>query len=525
MAREDYTDSDHHEDVKTLHGMGYAQELSRSMSRFSNFAISFSIICILSGGINSFAQAIGSIGGAGAGIGWIFGCMVSGVFALAMAQIASAFPTAGGLYHWGSILGNRFTGWLTAWLNLLGLVTVLGAINIGTVSFLGGTFGTALGIADKTGAVSAGMTTVLVLVITVIQALFNALGIKITTKLTDLSGYLILGTAALLIVLCLALAPHLDVTRLWTFTNYSGDAGGGVFPESKSMSYLFLLCLLLPVYTITGYDASAHTSEETMKAAIHVPKGIISSVVWSSLVGWVMVSAIMLAIPNMADGAKQGWGVFFWTMDAIMPASVKLILYVLILIAQFLCGLATVTSASRMLFAFSRDGGMPGISKMLAKVSPTFRTPVAAIVAASLFEVIYVYAAQTVVIAGTSLYTIVVNSTLVFLFLSFSIPLTLGMLAYGGKKWPTPGPWAMSAGVYKLVSLLALLGMGLIFYIAVQPPNDYVFAITVGFLVIAIAIWVLFENRRFKGPPIGEEAIARRKAAIAAAEAAVGEAN
>ena len=111
------------------------------MSRFSNFAISFSIICILSGGINSFAQAISSVGGAGAGIGWIVGCIVSGMFALSMAQIASAFPTAGGLYHWASILGNRFTGWLTAWLNLLGLITVLGAINIGTAFFFQGTFG------------------------------------------------------------------------------------------------------------------------------------------------------------------------------------------------------------------------------------------------------------------------------------------------------------------------------------------------------------------------------------------------
>ncbi|RUY77934.1 amino acid permease, partial [Mesorhizobium sp. M7A.F.Ca.CA.001.10.2.1] len=132
MAGPDYTDVDKKEDLKVLHGMGYAQELSRSMSRFSNFAISFSIICILSGGINSFAQATSSIGGAGAGIGWIVGCCVSGFFALAMAQIASAFPTAGGLYHWSSILGNRFTGWLTAWLNLFGLITVLGAINIGT---------------------------------------------------------------------------------------------------------------------------------------------------------------------------------------------------------------------------------------------------------------------------------------------------------------------------------------------------------------------------------------------------------
>jgi amino acid transporter len=144
MAIDDYTDKERHEDIKVLHGMGYAQELSRSMSKFSNFAISFSIICILSGGINSFGQSIGSVGGAGAGVGWIVGCLISGMFALAMAQIASAFPTAGGLYHWASILGNRFWGWLTAWLNLLGLLTVLGAINIGTAFFFQATFGSRL---------------------------------------------------------------------------------------------------------------------------------------------------------------------------------------------------------------------------------------------------------------------------------------------------------------------------------------------------------------------------------------------
>ncbi|TIU37355.1 MAG: APC family permease, partial [Mesorhizobium sp.] len=133
--------------------------------------------------------------------------------------------------------------------------------------------------------------------------------------------------------------------RLWTFTNYSGDAGGGVFPQTDSMSYLFLLCLLLPVYTITGYDASAHTSEETLKAAHSVPRAIVSSVVWSSLIGWVMLCAIVLAIPDLAAGAKQGWNVFFATMDAILPVWLKELLYLGILIAQFLCGLATVTSA------------------------------------------------------------------------------------------------------------------------------------------------------------------------------------
>jgi amino acid transporter len=527
MASNDYNDQDRHEDIKVLHGMGYAQELSRSMSKFSNFAISFSIICILSGGINSFAQAISSVGGAGAGIGWIVGCVLSGMFALAMAQIASAFPTAGGLYHWASILGGRFWGWLTAWLNLLGLITVLGAINIGTAYFFQGTFGAMFGTTGADGAVtpwpSSDMEIVLfVAVITAIQALFNHLGIKITTFLTDVSGYIIFVTTAVLVLACLFYAPAIDISRLWTFTNYSGDAGGGVFPASDNMGYLFLLCLLLPVYTITGYDASAHTSEETKNAATSVPKGIVNAVIWSSLVGWVMICAITLAIPDLAVAASQGFGMFFATMDAILPAGLKTVLYLGILIAQFLCGLATVTSASRMLFAFSRDNGMPVGSKALATVSPKYRTPVNAIWTATVLCILYVVLAMSIKVAGTSIYVIVVNSTLVFLFLSFTVPLVAGLFAYGTAKWPNPGPWAMSGGTYKLVTVLSVVGMGVILFIAVAPPNDRVLWIVLGFLALAIVVWVLFEGRRFQGPPIGDE-VKRRAAAIAAAEKAVGQ--
>ena len=521
---DDYSDKDKHEDIKVLHGMGYAQELSRSMSKFSNFAISFSIICILSGGINSFAQAISSVGGAGAGIGWIVGCIISGMFALAMAQIASAFPTAGGLYHWASILGNRFTGWITAWMNLLGLITVLGAINIGTAFFFQATFGGLIGM----GTGAAHIVT-FVAVVTFVQALFNHLGIKITTFLTDISGYLIFATTAVLVLACLAAAvgAGLDLSRLWTFTNYSGEVGGNVFPQSENMGYLFLLCLLLPLYTITGYDASAHTSEETVKAAHSVPRSIVSSVIWSSLIGWVMICAITLAIPDLATFAKFGFTMFFEVMNAVLPAWLKTLIYLGIFVAQLICGLATVTSASRMLFAFSRDDGMPIGSKALATVSPKYRTPVAAIWTASILEVLYVLAVSFIPVAGGadfSLYFMVVNSTLIFLFLSFSIPLTLGMLAYGTAKWPNPGPWAMSSAVYKLVSFLSIIGMIVIIYVAIQPPNDKVLWIVLAAIALMLVVWFAVESRRFQGPPIGD-AIAKRAAIIAAAEKAVGQTN
>lgn len=513
----EYTEGDKKQDIHILHSMGYAQELERRMSSFSNFAISFSIICILSGGINSLGQATAGAGGAAIGIGWPLGCLISGIFALGLAQIGSAYPTAGGLYHWGSILGNRFTGWLSAWLNLLGLVTVLGAINVGTFYFFFGAFGPAFGIED-----TLTHRVVFVALITGLQAGINHFGIGLTAKLTDFSGYLIFATAILLTIACLIAAPGFDFARLFTFANYTGTEGAAlVWPNSVSGVMAFLLGLLLPIYTITGYDASAHTSEETVKAAESVPRGMVSAVVWSAVFGYIMLCAFVLMIPNMDDAAKQGWNVFFWAMDAQMNPTVKSILYFLIFISQLLCGLATVTSLSRMIFAFSRDKGLPA-SSVLAKVSPKYRSPVAAIWTGSILAVLFVWFTSAITIAGTPAYSIVVSCTVIFLFLSFALPIALGLFTIGTAKWPNMGPWNMGIPVYRLVAVLAIILMIVIFFIGIQPPNDWALEITVGFLVLTGIVWFAFENRRFMGPPIGD-AIAKRQAEIAAAEAAVGE--
>ena len=516
MATPGYSEKDKSEDVQVLHSMGYAQELERRMSQFSNFAVSFSIICILSGGINSLAQATSGAGGAVIGIGWPLGCFVSLVFAVAMAQISSAYPTAGGLYHWGSILGSRFTGWLTAWFNLLGLVTVLGAINVGAYYFFMGAFGTSyLGLEDTTTT-----RIIFLAIITGLQALVNHMGIGLTAKLTDFSGYLIFATAIALAVVCLAAADVYEISRLFTFSNYSGEAGGNVWPTNSSM-WVFLLGLLLPIYTITGYDASAHTSEETLKAAHSVPRAMISSVLWSALFGYIMLCSFVLMLPSMDAAAAQGWNVFFWAMTEQVNPVVKDILCFAIFFAQWLGGLATVTSVSRMIFAFSRDGGLPG-SKALAKVSPTHRTPVAAIWTGSFLSVLFVWGSSLFSIGETPVYTIVVSCTVIFLFFSFTIPIALGLVGWGTSKWDKMGPFNLGEGVFKLFAVLSIIAMILIFVVGIQPPNDWALYITVGFLVVAGIVWFGFEARRFQGPPIGEQ-VAKRAAKIAAAERVVGE--
>jgi amino acid transporter len=173
-----------------------------------------------------------------------------------------------------------------------------------------------------------------------------------------------------------------------------------------------------------------------------------------------------------------------------------------------------------MIFAFARDDGLVG-SSFLKKVSPVHRTPNAAIWTASILAVLFVWGASLVTIAGASAYTIVVSCTVIFLFFSFAIPIALGLLAYG-KTWTRMGPWDLGEPLFKLVAVLSILSAILIFFIGVQPPNGWALWITVGFLILTGVIWVVYEQRRFQGPPIGDM-IAKRQAAIAAAEKAVGE--
>ena len=457
--------------------------------------------------------------------------MISGVFALGMGQIASSYPTAGGLYHWSSILGNRFTGWLTAWLNLLGLITVLGAINVGTWGFFSGAIAPWFPWINVDTTVAEGFRNQMVFlaIITAIQALINHYGIRLTAKLTDFSGYLIFAATIVLTVSCFVFAEHWDFSRLWTFSNFSGDPtlngagelkGDPIWPSHVSGSWCS--CSACCCRSTPSPDTTPRPTlrKRRTRRPISAPRGMVSSVWWSSVFGYVMLIGFLVLIPDMKDAAKQGWNVFFWALDARFPVWLKNGLYVAIFLSQFLCGLATVTSASRMLFAFGRDDGIPG-ARFLKRVSPAHRTPDAAIWAVSILSFLFVWGASLVTIAGASAYSIVVSCTVIFLFFSFAIPIALGLVAHG-RTWTRMGPWNLGEPLFKTVAVLSILSAILIFFIGVQPPNDWALWITVGFLVLAGVIWLAFERRRFNGPPIGDM-IAKRQAEILAAEKAVGE--
>src|SRR5258708_7133986 len=329
------------------------------MGAFSNFAISLSIICILAGGVTSFHQGLSSVGGAAFGLGWPLVCLFSLAVAATMGQVASSFPTAGGLYHWASILGGKGWGWATAWLNLLAIVAALAAI------------------------------------------------------------------------------------------------------------------------TTTGFDASANTAEETVGAAVRVPRGIIQAVAVSGVAGWVMLCAVVAAIPDLDRAAALGPGAFTWTVGAVLPRPLAYFILAGIAVAQYLCGLAAVTSASRIAYAFARDGGLPA-SKALGRVSDRYRAPTMAIWTVAL--------AAALATVYTPIYETMAAVAAILLYISYVLPTALGLVAYG-HRWTTMGPWDLGAW-YRPLAAISVVGCQALIAIGMHPPNEKSIRIIGGGLPPDAVIWL-----------------------------------
>jgi amino acid transporter len=460
------------------------------MSAFTSFAISMSIICILSGGITSFHVGFCSVGGAAIGLGWPLCCLFSLIVALTMGQLASAFPRAGGPYQWAAILGGRGWGWVTACFGLAGLVTVLAAVNVGTCQFA---LNAIAQLFDwQRQDVVAFMPALAVILMTASQALFNHWGIRLTGRLIDLSGYLIMVVAAVLtaamVLFGVILGPGLDLDRLVTFTNYSGPAGGDVVPATADMAWLFALGLLLPAYTITGFDGPAQTAEETVDPSRNVPRGIVRGVVLSAMAGWIMLTTIVLAIPNMDEAARQGDQSFFWIIQRVIPQPLRTTLYVGLIAAMYLCGLACLTSVSRLTYAFARDGGLP-FSKVLRRIG-THRSPSVAI---------WTSAAITALFAVEVSYETNAAVCAAFLYIAYVLPTALGLWAHK-RAWTRMGPWHLGRW-YRPLGVVSVLACMTLLVICVQPPNERAVGI-IGVMIAGLfVLWFGYMRRHFPGPP------------------------
>ncbi len=467
LSREDQIKKDSQE----LGRWGYAQQLFRDMGGFSNFAISFSIISIITGAATLYGHGIIYGGPMVYGWGWPIVTFFTLLVVSSMAEIASAFPTAGAMYHWSSVLGGPGWGWFTAWFNFIGQIAVLAGVD----------YGIALFVVPLLGLPETQTNFLIVYALTLLShGIFNHYGIRVVAWLNDFSVvYHVLGTVVLVGALLL-LAPLKPISFVFK-THWSAS--------SYPFWWAFLIGLLQPQWTLTGYDASAHITEETLDPKRNAPWGMFLAVLISGIIGFIMNLVTTLAIQDLPATAAASNPYLYIFNTALGGLSGTLILW-MVSGAMWFCGLSALTSSARMLFAFSRDKGMPGW-RALSRISPAHKTP------ATATWVLVIFAFVTAVYSKT--YSAIVSIGVIGLYVSYILPVILGLRARLRGKWKTFGPWNLGRWGMA-VNAIAILWVGLISVLFVVPPNQiagYTFA---GLLALLIIYYFAWARKNFKGP-------------------------
>lgn len=355
------------EDEKRLAELGYKQELNRNWSGFSNFAISFSIISILAGCFTTFGQAWNNGGPIAISIGWPLISAFILVIGFCMSELVSAYPTSGGIYWWASKLGGAKAGYYTGWLNLIGLLAVIASVAYGCATFFDLAF---MSLSESWAAgYSLQRVFIMFIIVLVLISVLNIFSGHLMAVLNNISVWWhVFGAAVVVLILVILPEQHMSVQDM--FTMRVNNTGGLDMGSTEGLGFWFVvlpLGFLLTQYTITGFDASAHLSEETQGAADGAAKGIWRSIFYSAIGGWILLLAFLYAVQDAEAVTAGGGGVaviFAQALDAKWAGAVLLIAA----IGQFFCSMACMTSTSRMTYAFSRDGAVPG-SKWWASLS------------------------------------------------------------------------------------------------------------------------------------------------------------
>ncbi|XP_057844704.1 amino-acid permease BAT1 homolog isoform X1 [Cryptomeria japonica] len=491
-----------------LNELGYKQELNRNLSVLSNFALSFSIISILTGITTLYNTGL-TYGGP---VTMVYGWLIAGFFTmfvgLSMAEICSSYPTSGGLYYWSAMLAGKnwgpFASWITGWFNIVGQWAVTTSIDFSLAQLLqviillstGGKHG---------GGYNASKYVVIGFHggILFSHAILNSLPVTWLSLFGTLSAaWNVLGVFVLMILIP-TVAPK-KASAEFVFEHFNTDNGVGI----HSKPYIFVLGLLMSQYTLSGYDASAHMSEETKGADKNGPYGIISAIVISIIVGWGYILGITFAVTDISSILSKDNDAGGYAIAEIFYQSFKsrygngtggIICLGVVAVAIYFCGLSSVTSNSRMTYAFSRDGAMP-LSKVWHNVNKN-EVPLNAV---------WLSAIISFCMALTSLVSLVafqamVSIATIGLYIAYALP-TLFRVTLARRTF-VQGPFNL--GKFSLfvgwVAVLWVATITVLFSLPVEYPItkdtlNYTPVAVGGLFVLVCGSWLIHARHWFKGP-------------------------
>ncbi len=331
------------QDALTRHG--YKQELKREIGWFSSFAISFSIIAVTTGLFVTYGAGLQT---AGPAFIWTWPVVGAGQFLLALvfARLARRIPLSGSVYQWTRELGGDWLAWWAGWLMIIWLLAGMAAVCYALASYTLPMFGVAANDHNLVIATAAVLLSI---------AFINHMGVRTASLVND--GMVLLQIAVILVVgiLLLTISVVQKTNSFHFLFTHPGHPGGLAFLGPLAFSSL------AAAWTITGFEGAANLAEETKLPERRVPFAIVSSEVFSVIIGFIILLGFTLAIPSLDDATKDP-APFAYIMNHRFPHSVTMVVMAIILVEMYACALANLTTIGRVVWAMLRDRQLPASS-------------------------------------------------------------------------------------------------------------------------------------------------------------------
>ncbi|TFK36500.1 APC amino acid permease [Crucibulum laeve] len=491
------------EDDRELLALGYKPSFRREFSNLATISFAFSIMGVCSSIATTFNTPLLLGGPASVVWCWILGSAMCFTLGSSIAEIVSAYPTCGGLYTASAQLTPKShrarVGWLVGWLNILGQIAGISSTEFGLANMI--LAAVQIGQGDSF-TITNGKVVGLFAGLLVFHGILNSLATRYLARLTTGFVFVNLGTTFLIIIVLLSTTARSDMhPASYVF----GSAGIVNQTGGWNTGLAFLFGLLSVQWTMTDYDATAHISEEVRRAAYAAPSAIFIAVIGTGLIGWLLNIVMVLCSGPLENLPGPSGSAFLEIMVIRMGRTGALILWAFVCATAFFVVQTALQAASRTVYAFSRDHGLPDRG-YFGKNSKTTHTPLRAIWFTTLVSILPGLLDLASPIAANAIFSL----TAMALDLSYIIPIFCRRVFHNHPEVMfKPGPFYMGDGYLgwfcNIACILWTLFVCVVFsmptVLPVTPDNmNYASVITVGVIVLAFAWYILGAHKHYSGP-------------------------
>ncbi|TWU71185.1 hypothetical protein ED733_001478 [Metarhizium rileyi] len=486
------------EDAAQLEAMGHKQELKRNFSMISMLGLAFAILNTWTALAASITLALPSGGSSSV----IWGLMVAGVcnlcLAASLAEFLSAYPTAGGQYHWAAIISwkssSRAISYVTGWINVSGWVALSA-----TGPLLGSTFIVGIiSLYNSSYDAKPWHQFLIYIGFALIALVINAFLTRLLPYFTKAAFFWSMAGFIVIVITVLSCASPDFQTGAFVYGQFINDVG---WPDGLA----WLLGLLQGAFALTGFDATAHMIEEIPDPQRQGPKIMLYCIGIGMVTGFIFLSGILFCVNNIDNVLSATWGPL---LEIFMQATKSKAGSTCLLIFPLLCMVFTTTTlvctSTRMSYAFARDRGMP-FSAFFSRVHPTLDVPLNAL----FWTVAWVIVFGCIFLGSSSTFNAITAASVVALGVTYAIPPAINVLR-GRKMLPDDRSFKLPGASGWILNIVGILWTILTTVLFVFPPSIPVTASSMNYCIVAFGVmlliaggtWIFDGRKHYKGPQL-----------------------